>query len=143
MPVTAYGAPRGSGTTTNIWCFASTAENVALYGGTSCTGWYAETGSSRDAALHRRRRRLHEGRPRRCAASRARRRRRRPAAAVAPAPPLAPSPPCYDAFEVRVGVKLLMPIGGVGGWHVPAESCAHFEAAPADCGVWTWRRRPR
>ena len=37
----------GAWTTTNkLWCFRfDEAENVALYGGTSCTGWYVETGS--------------------------------------------------------------------------------------------------
>ena len=37
----------GAWTTTNkLWCFRfDEPENVALYGGTSCTGWYVETGS--------------------------------------------------------------------------------------------------
>ena len=132
----------GAWTTTNkLWCFRfDEPENVALYGGTSCTGWYVETGSSG------------ETRPCIVGADGCTKGEITPLCSEPsppppspslpppspPAPPLAPSPPCYDAFEVRVGVKLLMPIGGVGGWHVPAESCAHFEAAPTDCGVWTW-----
>ena len=130
----------GAWTTTNkLWCFRfDEPENVALYGGTSCTGWYVETGSSG------------ETRPCIVGADGCTKGEITPLCSEPsspppspslpppspPAPPLAPSPPCYDAFEVRVGVKLLMPIGGVGGWHVPAESCAHFEAAPrtAACG---------